>query len=191
MRRLRLETTRLVLRPFRLRDARRFVELAGDLEVARMTSDIPHPLYTWQSLRWLKSMPDEVRFAIDHHGHLIGGVGFFCPEPDVGELGFWLGRPHWGRGLATEAASAVVSHAFQDCGIRALTSAHFTDNTASGHVMDKLGFAMTGRVRTLCRARGREVEAVTWRLDHAAWSRHADPRLGIGHFACGAVAFRR
>jgi [ribosomal protein S5]-alanine N-acetyltransferase len=160
-----LHTERLTLRPFRLGDAHRFVTLAGDPAVARMTSDIPHPLHVWQCRRWLRQARGEVRFAIEHDDELIGGVGYFCHRSRVGELGFWLGCPYWGMGFATEAARTVVHYAFTDGNLTALTSANFVDNPASARILEKLGFVSSGRMRTMSVARGHEVDGVTWQLD--------------------------
>jgi RimJ/RimL family protein N-acetyltransferase len=163
-----LHTQRLRLRPFRLSDAGRFVALAGDVSVSRMTSDIPHPLHVWQCRRWLRQARGEVRFAIEHGDELIGGVGYFCHRSRVGELGFWLGQTCWGQGFATEAARAVVHYAFTTGNLTALTSANFVDNPASARILTKLGFASNGRMRTMSIARGHEVDGITWRLEREA-----------------------
>jgi RimJ/RimL family protein N-acetyltransferase len=163
-----LNTARLTLRPFRLGDASRFVTLAGNLAVARMTSDIPHPLHIWQCRRWLRQARGEVRFAIEHESELIGGVGYFCQRTRVGELGFWLGQDYWGQGLATEASRAVVIYAFTAGNLEALTSANFIDNTASAGILGKLGFTANGRMRTHSIARGEDVDCTTWRLEREA-----------------------
>jgi RimJ/RimL family protein N-acetyltransferase len=133
-----------------------------------MTSDIPHPLHVWQCRRWLRQARGEVRFAVEHQGELIGGVGYFCHRSRVGELGFWLGQTCWGQGFATEAARAVVHYAFTTGNLTALTSANFVDNPASARILTKLGFASNGRMRTMSIARGHEVDGITWRLEREA-----------------------
>jgi len=163
-----LKTARLTLRPFRLGDASRFVKLAGNLAVARMTSDIPYPLHVWQCRRWLRQARGEVRFAVEHQDELIGGVGYFCHRTRVGELGFWFGEDYWGQGFATEASRAVVTYAFTAGNLDALTSANFIDNPASARILTKLGFAANGRLRTRSVARGHDVDCATWRLDREA-----------------------
>lgn len=163
-----LNTARLTLRPFRLGDASRFVGLAGDLAVARMTSDIPHPLHIWQCRRWLRQARGEVRFAIEYQDQLIGGVGYFCQRPRVGELGFWLGQDYWGHGFATEASRGVVTYAFTVGNLEALTSANFIDNPASARILSKLGFSANGRMRAQSIARGHDIDCTTWRLEREA-----------------------
>src|SRR6185295_7307164 len=83
----------------------------------------------------------------------------------VAELGFWLGRPWWGYGFATEASRAVVRHGFANPRLPAFSSAHFTDNLASARVLAKLGFEPAGRGRIACAARRHDVEVVTYWLD--------------------------
>ena len=159
-----IKTERLLLRPFRRKDATEFTRLAGDWAVASMTSDIPHPLTEGQARAWLKPGRNEVRFAIEVDGRLIGGAGYYQRRTGTAELGFWLGREWWGRGYATEATTAVLRHGFEVGGLPGFTSSHFVDNHASAGVLRKLGFAPTGRCRIICTARGYEVEAVTYWL---------------------------
>jgi RimJ/RimL family protein N-acetyltransferase len=154
-----IETQRLILRPLRASDAAQFLALAGDWEVARMTSDIPHPLTPAQAKAWLEASGGDVRFAIDLQGTLIGSAGYFQRRSGAAELGFWLGRDHWGFGLATEAAEAVVRFGFGE-GHTSFSSAHFRDNPASARVLAKLGFEPVGHGRMWCAARGVEVEAI-------------------------------
>ncbi len=76
---------------------------------------------------------------------LIGSVGLSRDGDEV-ELGYWIGRPFWGQGYATEAARAVLSLA-RSLGHRRLVASHFVDNPASARVLRKLGFCPTGVVR--------------------------------------------
>src|SRR5262245_12152376 len=107
-----IATERLVLRHLNQSDAAAVVALAGDYDVARMTSDLPHPIDTDQALNWLETSRGEVRFAIEHQGRMIGGAGYFHTRASVAELGFWLGRSWWGQGFATEAAQAILGYGF-------------------------------------------------------------------------------
>jgi RimJ/RimL family protein N-acetyltransferase len=161
----KLETERLLLRSFRNADAAEFARLAGDWAVASMTSDIPYPFSSAQAVGWLRPVRGEVRFGIELEGRLIGGMGFYRRPSGVAELGFWLGRPWWGHGYATEAGRAVVRHGFANPRLPAFSSAHFIDNQASARVLAKLGFEPVGRGRIACTARQNDVEVVTYWLD--------------------------
>ncbi|SDR72036.1 GNAT family N-acetyltransferase [Erythrobacter sp. HL-111] len=96
---------------------------------------------------------------------VVGCIGLGAVEGrEAVELGYWIARPFWGQGFATEAGRAVVGIA-RVLGHRELESSHFLDNPASGRVLRKLGFEPTGRIvqRHSC-ARGQEVEAAEYRL---------------------------
>jgi RimJ/RimL family protein N-acetyltransferase len=162
-----IKTERLLLRPFRRSDAEEFAQLAGDWSVASMTSDIPFPFDGTQALAWLRPAKGEVRFAIEHEARMIGGAGFYRRPSGVAELGFWLGKPWWGRGFATEAGRAVLIHGARDRRLPGFSSAHFIDNPASGRVLAKLGFTPVERISIACAARGCHVDAITYRLDRA------------------------
>jgi RimJ/RimL family protein N-acetyltransferase len=77
---------------------------------------------------------------------LIGSIGFGRRPSGRVELGYWIARPHWGRGYATEAGRAVLAIARDALRVRRLEAGHFTDNPASGRVLEKLGFRPTGRI---------------------------------------------
>jgi len=80
-------------------------------------------------------------------------------------MGYWIARPFWGRGYATEACFALIDMA-RTLGLTSLEGSHFLDNPASGRVLEKLGFEPTGIVapRLSC-ARGTEVAARLMRLE--------------------------
>ncbi|MGE0698456.1 MAG: GNAT family N-acetyltransferase [Hyphomicrobiaceae bacterium] len=176
-----IETERLILRPLRAGDEPDFLALACDWDVARMTSDIPHPLLPSHAKAWLDPNGSDVRFAIEVYGRMIGSVGYFRRRSGAAELGFWLGRSHWGAGLGTEAATAVVRHGFCADGHASFSSAHFVDNPASARVLAKLGFEPAGRGRMWCSARGAEVDAVILWLSRERAEAHLDlgPRLPL------------
>lgn len=163
----KLKTERLTLRPFRRDDGEEFARLAGDWGVASMTSDIPYPLSPEQAVLWLSPVRGEIRFAIEHDGALVGGAGFYRRASGSAELGFWLGRPWWGRGFASEATREVVRCGFLRHKVPMFTSAHFVDNAASRNVLRKLGFQPAGECEITCVARGLEVRAQTYWLDRS------------------------
>ncbi len=149
-----LETERLVLRPFTAADAGAVRELAGDIDVARYTLHIPHPYTLEDAETWIAAQPgalereQRVTYAVTLGGSVVGAVGLVLAlEHERGELGYWIGRPYWGRGFATEAAAAVVDWAFRELGLRRVHASHFRDNPPSGRVLQKLGMRHEGTAR--------------------------------------------
>ena len=169
-----LTTERLVLRRPAARDADAIVATVGDAEVARRLSRVPHPYRPADAAFFLDEIvPFEWTWAITQRGAitakdsdtLIGSVGLTPGETaDTAELGYWLARPCWGRGLVTEAARVVVGFGFNTLRLPAITSGYFANNPASGRVLEKLGFVETGRAMRPCLAQGREVPSVEMRL---------------------------
>jgi RimJ/RimL family protein N-acetyltransferase len=174
-----LKTTRLTLRPPEEADLDRIVELIGDYEVSKMLAVVPHP-YTHQDGRdWLArtagSVEDgEVVFAIDHGDGLMGcvSVGKLPSRPS---LGYWLGRPYWGKGYMSEAACAVLTWVFEKHGIDTVFSQAMDENPASLNVMRKLGFSVEGRGSCESMARGVARPATRTRLEREVFFRHVRP----------------
>ena len=156
----RIETDRLALRTPRPDDALRLARLADDFDIARMTS-LPHPYGLAEAEDFLartaiQDLSRDVNFAIEMADQgLVGVIGLHPRGPLGPEIGYWIGRPYWGRGLATEAARAVLAWARDVWGRRAVVSGHFADNPASGRVLEKAGFLYTGEIQPRhCAARG-------------------------------------
>jgi RimJ/RimL family protein N-acetyltransferase len=151
-----LRTARLTLRPFALADAPEVQRLAGDRDVAATTGTIPHPYEDGVAEEWISSHPagleleTNVVYAVTGAaaGTLYGAIGLaVAMEHRRAELGYWIGRPYWGRGYCTEAASAVLRYGFEDLGLRRIMARHFGLNPASGRVMQKIGMAHEGQMR--------------------------------------------
>jgi RimJ/RimL family protein N-acetyltransferase len=95
---------------------------------------------------------------------LVGACGLGRRPSGAVELGYWIARTHWGRGIATEACKALIEMA-RALGLASLEGSHFIDNPASARVLEKLGFVAVGIIapRLSC-ARGVEIPARLMRL---------------------------
>ncbi len=172
-----MRSQRLTYRPIDARDAGRIAMLAGDWDVARMTSRIPHPYSLIDADLWIASIDhDEFVRGVERDGELIGAVGYISGEPGQAEIGYWIGKPWWGNGYATEAAGTLMKHCFGEVGFRRLTCGHFIDNPASARVIAKLGFRRIGNGAQWCEARKSNVATVRYvrrRPLFAGWQRPA------------------
>lgn len=161
-----VRTARLHLRPYKLEDIEALVALLGDWEVARMLSRVPHPYTPDDARRFIPRAaaagPGERIWGV-FTDRLIGGVG------TDHHLGYWLGRPFWGQGFATEAAAAAVDEFFAESEADNLVSGYFAENQASARVLAKLGFGVTGRSAEYSLARKTTAAHVDMRLTRCVW----------------------
>ena len=150
-----LESERLLLRPVRFRDTSSIMRLAGEQEISDNTLSIPHPYGRRDAARWFREQRRlfrqglRVDFVMELRttSTIVGAIGLNLEtEHSRGELGYWVGRPFWDNGYATEAARAVVRYAFDVLELNRLYAYHFERNTASGRVLENAGFAREGRL---------------------------------------------
>ena len=136
----RLETPRLVLRPLTLDDVDDVVRGLGNYDVVRWLSQVPYPYRRQDAVDFIEGrVPyDGLIWGIEHQGRIVGGVS--VDE----ELGYWLARPEWGKGLGFEAVHAVVAHWFSDPNRAHLSAGYFADNSRSELVLRCLGFRPCG-----------------------------------------------
>lgn len=162
-----IETRRLMLRAPEAQDAPRIQAVCADLDVARMTARIPHPYVLTDAEAWIgkaqgQDPGKERMFVVDHEDEGVIGMISLFPQlagadghgsavgPRLGsELGYCVGKPWQGRGFATEAVQGVLSWARRDWRRRVVLAGHFSDNPASGRVLEKAGFLYTGERRPM------------------------------------------
>lgn len=131
------------------RDA--LVLLANNVKVANnLRDDFPHP-YTLKDaenfiLHANKTVPIR-RFCIEFNGDYVGNIGLH-PQDDVyarsAELGYFIGEPYWGKGIATSAVKLIVNYGFEVLGIHRIYAGVFSYNKASSKVLEKAGFTFEG-----------------------------------------------
>lgn len=167
-----IATPRLVLRAPRPADVDAVVDELNDYAVSRWLARAPHPYTRADAEGWVARASEalaagrDLGLAIVREDAPIGAIGLHG-LPDVGEFGYWLGRKWWGRGLATEAARAILAHAFDRLGVEQVRSGVFVGNEASLRLQMRLGFEETGRSRRFALARGEDVEHIDTVLTRA------------------------
>jgi len=167
-------TPRLLLRPGFPEDAPALATAMSDAAIARNLAVVPWPYSLRDAEAFLASPRDPIlpSLLIFERGagapQLVGSCGLGRRPSGAVEMGYWIARSHWGRGLATEACTALIDIA-RTLGLARLEASHFVDNPASARVLEKLGFESTGLIapRRNC-ARGADVPARLMRLPLAA-----------------------
>ena len=163
-----IRSERLFLRPAWPEDWRELLRGIADEAIVRNLAKAPWP-YNADHARDFAGKPQDARLphflvTLAANGELIGSVGLGRHEADEVELGYWIARPHWGRGYAPEAARAVLRLA-RTLGHDWVLAGHFVDNPSSGRVLAKIGFRPTGQVRRrFSLARGREVDSIEYAI---------------------------
>jgi len=174
----RLESERLLLRPWVAEDLPSVVRLLGDFDVAKNLSTAPHP-YTLKDAETFFAKHCEKRALGEDHifviarkldGRFMGKIGLHLKDGTF-EMGYWLGKPYWKLGYATEAAKRVAEFAFHALKAERLAAGWFRDNPASGHVLAKLGFLPDGVEERHCSARGHKVLCNMVALERARFGR--------------------
>jgi RimJ/RimL family protein N-acetyltransferase len=145
---------RCTIRPWRPGDAESLARHANNRKIWLAVRDLfPRP-YTIQDahefLQRAISEQAEMKFCIEIDGAAAGGIGVH-PGQDVyrhtATVGYWLGEQFWGRGVMTEALTAVTDFCFDNFPLGRIAAEVFANNPASARVLEKSGFAFEGRLK--------------------------------------------
>lgn len=148
-----LSTERLRLKKFKINDAKQFSNLLKDKEVASTTLMLPFPCTRQDAIDIIKKYLEEqkhqktMRWAmtLKETNSIIGGIRLV---PNVSfnsaELGFWIGKNYWKKGLTYEAATAVIRYGFDQLKINRFDAHAMTENISSINLLHKLGFQQEG-----------------------------------------------
>lgn len=163
-----IRTRRCLLRPPVLGDAKRVTELVNDKRIYEKVARIPPGQSLEETGRWILGVErgreagsDHVFALVDDGDSLIGMTGAHRQSTDRPfEIGYWLAPEAWGKGIATEAAEALIEWLDARGQADELVSGYFKDNPASGRVLEKLGFETTHEAPVYCAGRNCDVDHV-------------------------------
>jgi len=175
-------TPRLLLRPGFPEDAPALAGIMSD-KIARNLATVPWPYTLRDAEAFLASPRDPVLPSLlifertNAAPQLVGGCGLGRRPSNAVEMGYWIARPFWGRGYATEACGALIDIA-RTLGFDSLEASHFIDNPASAQVLDKLGFQSLHIIapRMSC-GRGAEAPARLMRLQLEAGEEESEKAM--------------
>jgi RimJ/RimL family protein N-acetyltransferase len=191
----RLETPRLWLRWPRICDAAAIHKFCSRWEVALYTARIPHPYPEGSAERFIYAALEAnsagrdltlVMTPIRGKSDAIGSISLESRGRDRLALGYVLAPEAWGKGLATEAAGAMINAAFGLTPTVEILASVRVENEASKRVLEKCGFTLTGTGLQGAPARGGLVECQSLRLSRADWTRAVAPRIAAEADLAGA-----
>lgn len=144
-----LETERLILRRWEESDAEDLYTYAKDPDVGPAAGWPAHRSVeeSRQSIRNVLSAEETYAICLKPDGRPIGAIALklkghtdMTDRDDECELGFWVGKPFWGRGITPEAVKAILRHAFADIGMTKVWIGYYEGNVKSKRVQEKCGF---------------------------------------------------
>lgn len=147
------------------------VHHADDREVwLNLRDRFPHPYTDADARDWIRAAAGQrpvQSFAIEVEGRAGGGIGVH-PMVDVhrrtAEIGYWLGKEFWNRGIATEAVRATAEYAFPAFDLARLEALVYEWNPASARVLEKAGFQLEARLRRAITKDGRTIDALLYSM---------------------------
>jgi RimJ/RimL family protein N-acetyltransferase len=151
---MQIVLSRCTVRSWQISDAQALVTYGNNRKIwLNLRDRFPYPYTRRDALEFLRSVvgrQPETVFAVTLDDEAIGSIGFVLQQ-DVervsAEIGYWLGEPFWGRGIASEALSAVTTYATERHGLTRLFALPFASNVASCRVLEKAGYRLEARLR--------------------------------------------
>ncbi len=164
------------LRRWRWGDQAALIRHADDRAVwLNLRNSFPHPYTVADAESWLRrivGVTPATNFAIEVDGEAAGSVGLTLQADVYGgcaEIGYWLGRAHWGRQIGTEAARVMTEYAFEVLDQRRVYADVFGWNAASARVLEKAGYELEGRARGAILKDGEITDALHYGLLRTQW----------------------
>lgn len=146
---IELETERLILRPWEETDAEELYQYARDPAIGPIAGWPPHTSVenSREIIRGVLSAPETYAVVLKETGKPVGSAGILFGKSGnapmregEAEIGYWIGKPYWGRGLIPEAVQELLHRCFEDLGCTAVWCGYYDGNDQSRRVQEKCGF---------------------------------------------------
>ena len=145
-----IETSRLILRPWQEDDAESLFKYAQDPDVGPIAGWSPHSSVenSLEIIKTVFSAPEIYAVVLKETNEPIGCCGIMfsnslsSSDKDniEAEIGYWIGKPYWGKGLIPEAVKELLSRCFNDLGLKIVWCGYYDGNVKSKRVCEKSGF---------------------------------------------------
>lgn len=153
-----IRTKRFIIRPFKSLDAEKVYEACNDFEISKTTLGIPFPYtledaknfieYTKNAISDKKSYELAICLKEDIN-EVVGCISLMGIKRPANraELAYWVSKKHWNKGIATEAAKAMIEYGFNTLHLNSIFARFLNNNPSSGKVMQKIGMKYVGEMR--------------------------------------------
>lgn len=157
MDRIKIETTRMILKPFDLRDKRELALKLNDPKISEMTANIPYPYTEIDAEKFILESTEKWNakkgyiFKLEEKSNqsLIGCVGAHLFKKDNNAMiGYWIAQDSWGKGYCSEAVQKVVDFCRNDLKLKRIFANYKSINPASGRVLEKVGMSPEGVLKS-------------------------------------------
>ena len=166
-----LETKNLVLSSVEREDIPRIVDLMREKSISDNTGQIPFPYSEHDAEFWLGLIKEGLEkenaysFAIrNKNKEFLGAIGLHDRGEKTAEIGYWLGKPHWNKGYASEAALEILHFGFEYIGFEKIIGIIFPFNPASGKVLEKIGMQQEKHLKNYIEKCGEKLDAIQYSI---------------------------
>ena len=145
------------LRKFKRGDEISLIKNINDKEITSNTSSIPYPYKKKDAFSWINinlklhklKKPPAMNFAIDINGEVAGGIGLIeiDRKHNNAEIGYWLAKKYWNKGIMTNAIKKVLILGFNELELKRIYAYVYPFNKGSKRVLEKTGFLFEGRLK--------------------------------------------
>lgn len=151
-----IKTDRLILNQPVESDIKNIKSLLNEKIFSELTVNIPYPYSESDAEFWINlskiglQKMEQLIFAIrlKENNTIIGGIDLGIQKRfNKAELAYWIGKPYWNKGYATEASKAIIKFGFSEINLKRIYATHFLNNQASGKVMLKSGMEKEGKLK--------------------------------------------
>ena len=148
-----IKSDKFILRPYKKGDEESLQININSKEVSRFMSTVPFPYKTSDAHYWIKhnskldksKNKKEINFAIEIDNGVVGGIGLMhITKNHKAEIGYWLGKKYWGKGIMTEAIKIVLDYAFNQINLKRIYAKVFIKNKPSVRILEKNKFKLEG-----------------------------------------------
>lgn len=152
----KIETKKLFLTELKAEDIPEIVKYASNKNISNFTQNIPFPYSEKDAVFWINMANQgfenghQYTFAIrtKERNNFIGGIGLNIERKyKRAEIGYWIAKPFWGKGYATEATKSIIEFGFKNLDLNKFTSSYLAKNPASGKVMENSGMKKEGELK--------------------------------------------